>query len=128
GRSLFRFDGVTLERFRTADGSFFPRVSALAAHPDGSLWVGLHSGGLVRLSNGQTRSFGVAEGVPAGYSYDLAIDRSGIVVAAVAEQLVIGGEKGWHVQALAGAEADPKIRSVLVDRDGGVWAGGAQLW
>lgn len=128
GRSLFRFDGIALERFRTADGHPFPRVSAMAAHPDGALWVGLDRGGLVRLSNGQTRWFGVAEGVPAGLAQDLAIDPNGNVVAAIGDQLVTGHEGGWRVQALAGADGNPRIRSVLVDRDGGAWAGGARLW
>jgi signal transduction histidine kinase/ligand-binding sensor domain-containing protein len=128
GQSLFRFDGAALERFRTAEGNPVPRVSALAAHPDGSLWVGLHGGGLVRISNGQTSFFGVAQGVPSGVPHDLAVDRNGIVVAAIADQLATGGKGGWHVHALAGAGDNPRVRSVLVDRDGGVWAGGAQLW
>jgi len=128
GQTLFRFDGIALERFRTADGNAFPRVSALAAHPDGSLWVGLHRGGLVRLSNGEMSWFGIAQGVPAGIPHDLAIDGNGIVVAAIADQLVTGDEGGWQVQALAGAGDSPGIRSVLVDRGGRAWAGGVQLW
>src|SRR5690606_15780639 len=82
----------------------------------------------VRLSNGQTRWFGVAEGVPAGLPQDLAIDPNGNVVAAIGDQLVTGREGGWRVQTLAGADGNPRIRSVLVDRDGGAWAGGARLW
>jgi len=128
GRTLFRFDGFVFERFQTAEGDPFPEVSALAAHPDGSLWVGLRDGSLVRLSNGQARPFGVAQGVPTGAPYDLAIDRSGNVVAAIGDYLVTGGEDGWRIHLLSGAEDNPRIRSVLVDRDGGAWAGGARLW
>lgn len=129
GGTLFRFDGLVLERFRTAEGNAFPEVSALAAHPDGSLWVGLRRGGLVRISNGQTSSFGVIEGVPTGVPYDLAIDRNGNVVAAIGDHLVTGGEhRRWRIQTLAGSEDNPRIRSVLVDRGGRAWAGGAQLW
>jgi signal transduction histidine kinase/ligand-binding sensor domain-containing protein len=128
GQTLYRFDGLTFERIRTTEGESFPRVMALAAHPDGSLWVGLVRGGLVRLSNGETTSFGVAQGVPQGVTYDLAIGDDGIVVAAIADQLLIGGKHGWMVQTLAGAAGNPAIRRVLVDRDGGAWAGGARLW
>lgn len=128
GQTLFRFDGVRFERIRTTEGEPFPRVLALAAHPDGSLWVGLKRGGLVRLSNGQTTSFGVAQGVPEGVAYDLAIGDDGIIVAAISDQLATGGENGWKVQTLAGTAGNPAIRSVLVDRDGGAWAGGARLW
>lgn len=128
GRSLFQFDGHAFKQFRTPDGDALPQVSALAAHPDGALWVGLHHGGLVRIANGRTDAFRVAEGVPAGHPYALAIDRDGSVVAAIAGQLVTGGEAGWHVHALAGAADRPEVRSVLVDRDGGAWAGGARLW
>lgn len=46
GHTLFRFDGMTFEPVRSNDGEPFPRVMALAAHPDGSLWAGLRRGGL----------------------------------------------------------------------------------
>lgn len=128
GQTLFQFDGHTFKRFQTQEGDPLPQVSALAAHPDGSLWVGLHHGGLVRIANGRADSFGVAEGVPAGFPYALAIDLDGTVIAAIAGQLVTGGEAGWHVHALAAAADSPEIRTVLVDRDGGAWAGGARLW
>lgn len=128
GRTLFRFDGLELERFQIADDTPFPEVSALAAHPDGSLWVGLRRDGLARLSKGQTRLFDADQGLPRGLPYDLAIDRRGNVVAAMGDQLVTGGEGGWRVHRLPGATGNPAIRSVLVDRDGGAWAGGARLW
>ncbi len=128
GRTLFRYDGFLFERFQTAKGDPFPEVSALVAHPDSSLWIGLRDGGLIRLSNGQARPFGIAQGVPAGIPYDLAIDLSGNVVAAIGDHLVTGGEDGWRIHLLSGVEDGPKIRSVLVDRAGGTWAGGAGLW
>lgn len=128
GQSLYRFDGLSLEHYRPADGNVFPRVSALAAHPDGSLWVGLRQGGLVRVSAGQTRSFGPGQGVPPGIPYALAVDATGAVLAAVDGQLVSGDERGWRRAALEGNSANPGIRSVFVDQTGGAWAGGARLW
>lgn len=128
GRTLLRFDGLVLERFQTAEGNPFPEVSALAAHPDGSLWVGLRGDGLVRLSDGQMSSFGASQGVPTGIPYDLVIDRSGNVVAAIGDYLATGGEDGWRIHLLSGLEDNPKIRNVLVDHEGGAWAGGVKLW
>lgn len=128
GGTLFRFDGLLFERFGTAGYDPFPEVSALAAHPDGSLWIGLRWGGLLRLSNGRTSAFGPAQGLPAGVPYDLAVDSNGIVVAAIGDRLVTGSEEGWRIHAPAGIEGNPTIRNVLVDRAGGAWAGGARLW
>lgn len=128
GHTLFRFDGMTFEPIRSNDGEPIPRVMALAAHPDGSLWAGLRRGGLARLANGQATILGREHGVPEGFVYDLAIGDDGIVVAAIADQLVTGDGNGWRVHALGGSEENPGIRNVLVDRNGGAWAGGARLW
>jgi len=128
GQTLFRFDGVSFEPVRTSVGDAFPRVLALAAHPDGSLWAGMQHGGMLRLADGETVSVGLAHGVPEGVVHDLAIGGDGDVVAAIADQVVIGGESGWKVQRLPGSPEGHAIRKVLVDRHGGVWAGGARLW
>lgn len=128
GQSLYRFDGKVLERYRTADGNTLPMVSALVAHPDGSLWVGLRHGGVVRLVQGQSTRFGVAQGIPSGIPHDMVVDRAGQVIVAVADQLVTGGVGGFRAVALDGATGNPGLRSLLVDRTGGVWVGGTRLW
>lgn len=128
GQSLYRFDGLVLERYRAADGSYLPAVSALAAHPDGSLWIGLRHGGLVRVHNGGTTRLGPEQGVPEGIPYDLKVDARGMLLAAIEGQAFSGDQRGWQPVDLPGISGNPRIRTVFVDRDGGTWLGGARLW
>lgn len=128
GRTLYRFDGTTFEPFRLPDGERFPRVRALAAHPDGSLWAGLDLGGLVRIHEGKTHRFAEDAGVPAGAILGLAVDQHGDLIATMAGAVVTGSERGWRTQPLRSDTGSPDIRVVMVDRDGGAWAGGPTLW
>jgi signal transduction histidine kinase/ligand-binding sensor domain-containing protein len=57
GDGLYRFDGLKFQRLDPEDFDNFRarQVTALAAAPDGSLWVGYAFGGIARLKDGKLR-------------------------------------------------------------------------
>src|SRR5262249_51184009 len=65
---LYRFDGVSFERYQALLGEALPtaRVRSLLALPNGDLWVGYSSGQIYRLNYGNVTRYTAREGVPAG--------------------------------------------------------------
>jgi signal transduction histidine kinase/ligand-binding sensor domain-containing protein len=69
GDGLFRFDGVTFERYETQSGPTLPTgssVTNLVALPNGDLWIGYYSGAVARLRNGRAHNYMNFAGLPSG--------------------------------------------------------------
>ncbi|MGF7155328.1 sensor histidine kinase [Novosphingobium gossypii] len=79
GDGLYRFDGLTFQRIDPEDFDNFRsrQVTALAAAPDGSLWVGYAFGGITHLKDGRLR--GANPGKPRGRVTDIAVAPDGSV-------------------------------------------------
>jgi signal transduction histidine kinase/ligand-binding sensor domain-containing protein len=80
GNGLFHIlpDG-TYERFTTAEGLPGDRVGAWFQSHDGSIWIGVDHGGLVRLRERHFQVIGQAEGLPARTAFSVCEDQEGQV-------------------------------------------------
>ena len=120
---LFRFDGVTFERFEPAVGEHLlsDSVSALFASRSGALWVGYRYGGASLVANGRVVNFTEAGGFSTGSVFGFAEQRDGTVWAATYQGLMrrSGGRWEW-VREDWGLD-ERQVRAVLVDREGAVW-------
>ena len=120
---LYRFDGVTFERFETPSWSAFPAVyiRSLLATPDGSLWVGFAFGVVSVIRNGSVTNYTAADGVPEGRILHLVQDRSGTLWAATSSgpARLVGNRweragKDWNFPGKA-------AHAMFVDHDGTLW-------
>ena len=123
---LARFDGVrftVFDRQSTAAMTANDVETAFVAR-DGSLWVGVYGGTLLRYQNGSFRSYSNREGLSSATIIALAEDARG--------DLWIGtdgdGLYRFHDDAFArytekDGLVDDSIRCLLGDREGGVWIG-----
>ncbi|HTM14784.1 MAG TPA: two-component regulator propeller domain-containing protein [Bryobacteraceae bacterium] len=108
-------------------------VRALAANPDGALWIGGEPGGLRQFNprSKQIRAFGKADGLPAGGVRSVLVDRHGLVWVSANTGLYrsrapvrIGGKAEFEQQFPPGTRADEKFLKTIEDARGQVWAAG----
>jgi len=103
-------------------------VRALAAAPDGALWIGAFPGGLHWLDtrSGKTRAIGAAAGLKSGNVRHLMIDPQGRVWASTRDGLFRGDAKSFHFEQMfpPGTQADENFHMALVDRHGQTWVAG----
>ncbi len=75
---LFRFDGVSFERYRPEAGSLPARdIVTLFADPSGGLWIGYYNGGATFLNAGSATNYAEESGLPIGTVRKFAIDLDG---------------------------------------------------
>jgi signal transduction histidine kinase/ligand-binding sensor domain-containing protein len=120
---LNRFDGVHFVRYPGPSDEPLPStgISALAASPDGGLWIGFVFGGISLLRDGHLISYGVRDGMPVGSVRNFAWDREGVLwVAATGGLVRLRGNRVESVSDVMGT-TDRGIVSVLADRAGNVW-------
>src|SRR5258708_28289469 len=83
---LFRFDGVSFERYEPQfqAGAGFPArtVRSLLPLPNGDLWIGFEFGGISLVRNGRITNYGTRERVPGGRVWRLEQGRRGTSLAA----------------------------------------------
>jgi signal transduction histidine kinase/ligand-binding sensor domain-containing protein len=120
---LNRFDGVHFVRYPGPSDEPLPStgISALAASPDGGLWIGFVFGGISLLRDGHVISYGVRDGMPVGSVRNFTWDREGVLwVAANGGLARLRGNRVESVPDVMGT-TDRSIVSVLADRAGNVW-------
>lgn len=73
---VHRWDRATekLETFAVEDDLIDTAATAFADGPDGSVWIGMYSGGLLRYKDGSITRLTSDDGVPAGFVRDLFVD------------------------------------------------------
>lgn len=121
GDGLYRFDGLNFQRVDPEDFDNFRarQVTALAAAPDGSLWVGYAFGGIARLKDGRLRGANPQK-KPRGRITDIVAAPDGTVWVSAwsgfGSQLrhLVNGR--WDVIDVAG----PLLR-MYRQRDGAIW-------
>ncbi len=124
---LIRFDGSRFFSvfFDRANTPTFRDDSILALCPsgDGSLWIGLEGGGLLRYRNGSFRAFGATEGLTNGFVRALYEDPGGT--------LWVGTDRGFfrlskdRLERLRRTRGHPHHRHVTAisqEHDGKIWA------
>jgi signal transduction histidine kinase/ligand-binding sensor domain-containing protein len=83
GAGLYRFDGVTFERFQPGNGQALQSLdlNGLSISPSGDLWVGYLSAGVTRIANGQVTNFTEKDGIPVGHVWSIETGRGDTWVA-----------------------------------------------
>lgn len=79
GSGLYRFDGLSFERFVAPDGEALKsaNVTALKFSASGDLWIGYYDGGVSVLRDDHLTHFGVRDGMPLGMVLALEMDPQG---------------------------------------------------
>ena len=123
---LFRFDGVSFERYRPEAGSLPARdVVALLAVPSGGLWIGYYNGGATFLNAGRATNYAEDGGLPIGTIRAFAIDLDGTVWVAALGGLARFDGRRWHW--FRGDWDLPVIgpSTVAADESGTIWTCGS---
>jgi signal transduction histidine kinase/ligand-binding sensor domain-containing protein len=123
GAGLFRFDGVTFERFAPeSEPPITTSVSALLGVPSGELFIGSRFGGVRILKDGRLSPASDAQGLPVGAVYRFVRDHDGVVWAATFGGLARFDGHRWHAVDINGPHASPRSFDVSEDRRGNLWA------
>jgi ligand-binding sensor domain-containing protein len=119
---LYRFDGVTFERYESPSWAAFPsrRANRLLASPNGDLWIGFF-GVISVLRNGSFRNYTAADGVPAGMVMGLAQDREGTIWAGTSAGLARLEGNRWREVGRDWGFPGKHTNAVFVDRNGTLW-------
>ena len=108
-------------------------VRALAANPDGTLWIGGEPGGLRQFDprTGKTRTLGPGNGLPPGGVRSVMVDHHGLVWVSANTGLFrsrtpvgIGDEAAFEQQFPPGTRGNEKFLKTIEDARGQVWAAG----
>ncbi len=124
---LFRFDGVSFERFRPQGGELPAlSVSALLGVPDGGLWVGYSRGRASFIGkNGRVVNYSEQEGLPFAKVRSFARTPDGAVWAAVIGGLARFDGTRWQKIRTDWNYPCGSAWRVLVDRQGTLWVAAA---
>ena len=126
---LLRFDGA---RFTLFDQENTPELSgnsvfSLLVSRDGSLWIGIEGGGLVRYQGGNFRAYGSRDGLSDGFVRALYEDPGGTIWVGTDNGLLrfVAG----RLQRVDGVNGTPAIavHAIAGDHLGGLWVGGSRL-
>ena len=121
---LFRFDGVRFVRYPAAGDEPLPstNIKALAAAPDGGLWVAFMQSGLSYLRDGRVTPYGPRDGLPDFGVTLFGWDHEGGLWGEAVYQLV--RLRGHHWEKVA--SFDSPLRGFAQDRAGRLWVATSQ--
>ena len=121
---LFRFDGIRFVRYpQPAEEPLqSTNISALAASPDGGLWIGFRLGGAAFLRYGHLTRYGEQDGLPHGTVDGFAWDHDGTCWVVALRGLARLHGARWERVA---SESIPEqlLARPLVDLAGTLWVG-----
>lgn len=120
---LYRFDGITFERYKPQSGPAFPSpfVTSLLALPNGDLWIGFREGGVSRLRDGRNTNYTNSDGLPSGRVAKLVQDRDGTIWAGTDGGLARFGHDQWRRVGTDWNYPRGKAAALFVDRRGTLW-------
>jgi signal transduction histidine kinase/ligand-binding sensor domain-containing protein len=122
---LFRFDGVTFQRYQgDGDTAVLGDVADLFVAPDGDLWIGMRFGEIFRLRAGKLTRFDKSNGLPGRTVYRMAVDRDNKLWAATAGGLYWRNGASWILVGAESGIVGNFFMDVLVDRHGALWCVG----
>ncbi len=120
---LFRFDGVRFERYIPPTGDKFlsTSVGALAAMPEGGLWIGYSFGGAGFLKDGHLTNYTERDGLPSASIYRFEKDGEGSIWAATTRGLMRLDGSHWRKIGLDWNYPADHAIFLLTDRQGTLW-------
>ena len=98
-------------------------VRALVEDEDGSVWVGLLPGGIVRLRDGVTRRYGVADGLPSDRILCLLPARGGGIWAGTTAGLARFDGGRFRPLTKRDGLPDDRVQALGLDDEGTLWIG-----
>ncbi len=122
---LFRFDGVTFERYATVGGTQLPstNVTALLATPEGGLWIGFRSGAVALLKDEMLQVYSHEDERPPEIVLGFAQDHDGAIWVGTTRGLAVREDDRWKPVGVAqGFPEGERTRVLGVDRTGTLWA------
>ena len=122
-QGLYRFDGVSFERYEPQSGPAFQssNVTSLLALPNGDLWIGFREQGMSRLRGGHNTNYRKADGLPSGRVSKLVQDRDGAIWAGTNGGLARFEHEQWQRVGDDWGYPGRRAVAVYVDRDGTLW-------
>ena len=122
-QGLYRFDGVSFERYAPQSGPPFPssNITSLLALPNGDLWIGFHEKDVSRLRDGKNTNYTKADGLPSGGVVGLVQDRDGAIWAGTNGGLARFEDERWHGIGVDWSYPGASAAAVYVDRHGILW-------
>ena len=118
---LYRFDGISFERYEPRSGPAFPSiyVSSLLAVSNGDLWIGYGDKGVSLLRNGRNTNYtGGRKSVPVT---GLARDGAGTIWVASRDGLWRFQSDRWQQVGSEWGYSGRAAEAVYVDRNGTLW-------
>jgi signal transduction histidine kinase/ligand-binding sensor domain-containing protein len=123
GSGLYRFDGISFERFRPQPGERLASIdiTAVNALASGEIWIGYSGGGVSRVRDGRVTTFQQKDGIWPGMVVGVIEDRDGVLWAVAHGGLSrFDGGRWVRVGADWNAPTDMTV-GLFVARDGALW-------
>ncbi|MEL1264032.1 sensor histidine kinase [Pseudoxanthomonas putridarboris] len=123
GHGLYRFDGVSFERFDSSDGRDLrsDNITAMTSLPSGEIWVGFYLGGVTRLKEGRLTDYTEADGMPGGMVLRFAHDADGVLWASTHDGLGRFDGERWQVVGEDWGYPFRRADGLHLDRRGNLW-------
>lgn len=120
---LYRFDGLTFERYQPQSGPAFQssHISSLLALPNGDLWIGFRGKGVSRLRSGRNTNYTNSDGLPSGSVPKLVQDRDGTIWAGTDEGLARFDHDQWQSVGNDWGYPGGRVTTLFVDPHGTLW-------
>src|SRR6267142_2125498 len=121
-QGLYRFDGITFERYEPQSGPPFPSssITSLLALPNGDLWIGFLEKGASRLRGGRNTNYTNSDGLPSGKAR-LVQDRDGAIWAGTNGGLARFEHGRWQRIGDDWGYPTGSAAALYVDRHGTLW-------
>ncbi|HYK36572.1 two-component regulator propeller domain-containing protein [Alloacidobacterium sp.] len=122
-QGLYRFDGITFERYEPQSGPAFPSsfVTSLLALPNGDLWIGFRDKGVSRLRGSRNTNYTNSDGLPSGRVAKLVQDRDGTIWAGTEGGLARFDHNRWQQVGNDWGYPSGRAAALFVDRRGTLW-------
>ena len=98
GIGLYRFDGISFERYNPPQGNGFAssNITALLTDSSGRLWIGFYPGGISVLEAGRLRHYPPSPALPTGLVMRIAEDQTGHIWVSSFTGLYRFDGKAWQ--------------------------------
>lgn len=129
GGGLIQLEESNFSTFTSLHGLASDLAKCVMEASDGSIWVGTEGGGVSRIKDKAIQTFTTRSGLPSNFIYALAEGPDGAIwMGSAHPAALIKYEKGGMTTYFGrhGFPVEQQVRSILVDPDGVVWAGGEE--